>query len=71
MSGSLFGNVYVFVAWAGKDTVSQSEQTTLAILLGAVSFSGVLLLLLTSDFKIRFKHKENSVHPKVYKSNLS
>ena len=52
MGGSLFGNIYVFVAWRGKDNVSESEQTTLAILLAAVSFSGVLILLLKTDFQI-------------------
>ena len=51
MSGSLFGNIYVFVAWRGKDNVSESEQTTLAILLAAVSFAGVLILLLKTDFQ--------------------
>ena len=52
MGGSLFGNIYVFVAWRGKDNVSESEQTTLAILLAAVSFSGVLILLLKTDFQM-------------------
>ena len=50
MGGSLFGNIYVFVAWRGKDDVSASEQTTLAILLAAVSFAGVLMLLFKTDF---------------------
>ena len=52
MGGSLFGNIYVFVAWRGKEDVSESEQTTLAILLAAVSFAGVLMLLLKTDFQI-------------------
>ena len=57
MGGSLFGNIYVFVAWRGKDNVSESEQTTLAILLAAVSFSGVLILLLKTDFQICIRAK--------------
>ena len=39
------GNVYVFVAWKGKTTVSKDEQTDISIVLATVVAAGVILLL--------------------------
>ena len=68
MGGSLFGNIYVFVAWRGKDDVSASEQTTLAILLAAVSFSGVLMLLFKTDFQITTHKNFRVTDPPIIRS---
>ena len=68
MGGSLFGNIYVFVAWRGKDDVSESEQTTLAILLAAVSFSGVLMLLFKTDFQITTYKNFRATDPPIIRS---
>ena len=46
MSGTLIGNIYVYVAWKGKETVSQTEETTLSMILGALVATGTMLLLL-------------------------
>ena len=46
MSGTLIGNVYVFIAWKGKTTVSKEEETSLSIILAALVGAGTLLLLL-------------------------
>ena len=45
MSGTLIGNIYVFVAWKGKTTVSQSEETSISIILATLVGAGVILLL--------------------------
>ena len=45
MSGTLFGNLYVFFAWRGKTEVSQGEQTTLSIILSVLVLIGTILVL--------------------------
>ena len=44
MGGSLIGNTYVFVAWKGKTTVSQTEETTLSVILAVLVAIGTILL---------------------------
>lgn len=49
MSGSLIGNIYVYIAWKGKTTVSKAEETSLSIILAVLAATGTLLLLLLKD----------------------
>ena len=44
MSGSLGGDTYVFLAWKGKEEISQAEQTTLALAMATVTFIGAVLI---------------------------
>ena len=45
MSGTFGGNLYVFFAWNGKTSISESEQVTLAVILGCVTVLGSMVFL--------------------------
>ena len=46
MAGTLGGNTYVFLAWKGKEDITQAEQTTLSLAMGAVTFVGGVMIFL-------------------------
>ena len=58
MSGMLGGNLYVFFAWKGRDTITQSEQTTLSLSMGLITFFGGVLIFFIKKLKIEADEKQ-------------
>ena len=60
MAGTLGGNTYVFLAWKGKEDITQSEQTTLALAMGTVTLLGGVLIFLVRKLDV----EDNEVQAK-------
>merc|ERR1712142_662706 len=61
MSGTFGGNLYVYFAWNGKDTISEREQVTLALILGVVTVVGSFIFLVSRSIPEPDRETEQSI----------
>ena len=66
MSGTFGGNLYVFFAWNGKDTISQSEQVSLSLILGGITVFGSFIFLLSRQLPDDIREKEESAWEAIH-----
>ena len=61
VSGTFGGNLYVYFAWNGKETISEREQVTLALILGIVTVVGSFIFLASRAIPEPDRETEQSI----------